>query len=128
MHVRKPAVFAVDRLPAPPGAATSGMDRREIIDAEGAWIGWVRTDAGFAGGWHHHGDRDSYIYVVKGELTMEYGIGGGESLIGRPGDVIFNPAHLVHREVTPGESVEALVIRLGTGPLNVNVDGPDSAA
>jgi hypothetical protein len=59
---------------------------------------------------------------------MEYGSSGAESLVGRAGDVIVNPARMVHREVTLGDSVEAIVIRIGTGPLNVNVDGPDEAA
>jgi len=128
MTATRPAVFRADELPVPPGPATSGMDRRQIVDTESAWIGWVRTDRGFAGGWHHHADRDSYIYVIKGELTMEYGAAGGDSLTARAGEVIVNPAHMIHREVTPGDSVEAIVIRLGTGPLNVNVDGPDSEA
>jgi hypothetical protein len=32
----------------------------------------------------------------------------------------------VHRETTgPGEGATAFLVRLGTGPQNVNVDGPD---
>jgi uncharacterized RmlC-like cupin family protein len=43
------------------------------------------------------------------------------------GDFIFNPARVVHREITaPEEPAEFFVVRVGTGPQNVNVDGPDA--
>jgi hypothetical protein len=51
------------------------MDRRLLAEDDDTWAGWVRTQPG-AGGWHHHGERDSYIYVIKGVVTIEYGPGG----------------------------------------------------
>jgi len=43
------------------------------------------------------------------------------------GDFIFNPAGMVHREITaPDEPADLFVVRVGTGPQNVNVDGPDN--
>jgi len=48
----------------PPGPPTPGMERRQLFDHLDRWVGWVRSDDGFAGGWHHHGDRDSYIYAM----------------------------------------------------------------
>jgi uncharacterized RmlC-like cupin family protein len=43
------------------------------------------------------------------------------------GDFVFNPAGMVHREITePGEPAELFVVRVGTGAQNVNVDGPDA--
>ena len=111
---------------ARPGPATPGMERRELFAHEGRWAGWVRTDAGVAGGWHHHGDHDSYIYVLRGSLTIDFGPGGGDSVRATAGDFIFNPARLVHRETTSaGSDVEAFLVRVGTGPQLVNVDGPD---
>jgi len=102
------------------------MDRRALLDDGDRWLGWVRTDPGVVGGWHHHGERDSYVYVLSGSVTIEYGRNGGLRLTGAAGDLIFNPAHLVHREITgPEQPAEALVVRVGTGPLNVNVEGPD---
>ena len=119
-------VHAADGEP-PPGPPTPGMDRRRLLEHDDRWVGWVQTDPGVAGGWHHHGARDSYVYVLRGTVTIEYGAGGTRSLTGRAGDLIFNPARMVHREVTgPGGPAEALVIRIGPGPLNVNVDGPDA--
>ena len=108
------------------GPATPGMERRQLFERGDDWAGWIRTDAGVVGGWHHHGGHDSYIFVLKGTLTIDFGPGGGESVEARAGDFIFNPAHLVHRETTsPDGDVEAFVVRVGEGPQVVNVDRPD---
>ena len=86
----------------------------------------MRTDTGLAGGWHHHGDRETYVYVLRGALTIEFGPGGRERINAGAGDVIYNPSRMVHREVTsPDGPAEAFVIRVGSGPQNVNVEGPD---
>ena len=111
-----------------PSAGTAGMERRELFAGNGSWAGWLRTDAGVAGGWHHHGDHDSYIFVLRGTLTIDYGPGGSDSVRATAGDLIFNPAGLVHRETTsPDGDAEAFLVRVGSGPQLVNVDGPDEA-
>jgi uncharacterized RmlC-like cupin family protein len=111
---------------AVPGPATPGMERRQLYAHSDRWAGWVKTDAGVAGGWHHHGGNDSYIYVLRGTLTIDYGPGGRESVMAGPGDFIFNPGGLVHRETTSRDgAVEAFLVRVGSGPQNVNVDGPE---
>jgi uncharacterized RmlC-like cupin family protein len=110
------------------GPSTPGMERRQLFERGDDWAGWIRTDAGVAGGWHHHGGHDSYIYVLRGTLTIDYGLGGTESVEASAGDFIFNPANLVHRETTsPDGEVEAFVVRVGDGPQVVNVDGPDAS-
>jgi uncharacterized RmlC-like cupin family protein len=104
------------------------MDRLAFVEHDDRWFGTVRTEPGLAGGWHHHADRDSYVFVLSGSITLEYGPGGGEALTASAGDLVFNPARLVHREITgPEGPAQALVIRIGQGPLTVNVDGPDLA-
>jgi uncharacterized RmlC-like cupin family protein len=102
------------------------MDRREIMDRGETWVGWVRTEAGLAGGWHYHGSRDSYVYVLSGSVTIDYGPGGRDSVTATQGDMIFNPAGMVHRETTTRDApAEFFVVRIGSGALNVNVEGPD---
>lgn len=124
-QMRPIVVAAGEGVPAPP---TAGMERRTLLEGPGAWAGWVRTDRGVAGGWHHHGDHDSYIYVLTGSLTIDFGPGGAESVRAGAGDFIFNPARIVHRETTgPDAEVEAFVVRVGDGPLVVNVDAPEPA-
>jgi uncharacterized RmlC-like cupin family protein len=101
------------------------MERRQLLVRDGTWAGWIRTDAGVAGGWHHHGNHDSYIYVLRGALTIDFGPDGADSVRAAAGDLIFNPANLVHRETTsPDGECEAFIVRVGDGPDVVNVDGP----
>jgi uncharacterized RmlC-like cupin family protein len=101
------------------------MDRRQLFDGDDRWIGWLRTEPELAGGWHTHGKRDSYVVVVAGTIHIDFGPGGRERVTAGPGDLVVNPAGLVHREVTDREPVEAVVIRIGPGSLTENVDGPD---
>ncbi len=126
MEPARPIVVRSGEGVPPPGPPTAGMDRRQLFEHEGCWVGWVRTEPGMSGGWHHHGDRDSYIYVLRGTMTIEYGPGGRDRVTAAPGDFIFNPARMVHREITaPDGPAEFVVVRVGSGPQNVNVDGPD---
>jgi uncharacterized RmlC-like cupin family protein len=121
VHVVHPA--AADAAPGPP---TPGMDRRQLIDEGDRWIGWVRTTPGVSGGWHYHGDRDTYVFIVSGSLTVDFGPGGRDSVTMARGDFGFVPPRTVHRETTAAaEGAEAFVVRIGSGPQNVNVDGPD---
>ena len=65
--------------------------------------------------------------MLRGDVRIEYGPGGREGVTATAGDFVYNPAHMVHREVTsPREDAELFIIRVGPGPLNVNVDGPDA--
>ena len=129
MDERRPIVIRAREVTAPPGPPTPGMDRRQLLDDGDHWIGWVRTDAGVAGGWHHHGGRDSYVYVISGSIDVEFGRGGRERVTAGPGDVVVNPRRVIHREVTgPDGPAELFVVRVGPGPLTVNVEGPDPVA
>jgi uncharacterized RmlC-like cupin family protein len=116
-------VRAEERRVAP---ATAGMQREEAFADEERWLGFVRTDPGIEGGWHHHGERDSYIYVLRGTIHIDFGPRGRDRITAHPGDFIFNPARMIHREVTGSEPGELIVVRLGPGPQVINVEGPDT--
>ena len=127
MEQGQPIVVRSHRGGPPSGPSTPGMDRRELLQQEDSWVGWVRTEAGLAGGWHHHGDHDSHIYVLRGEIRIEFGPAGRQHVTASSGDYIFNPARMVHREVTgPGDPAEVFVVRVGRGSQTVNVEGPDA--
>ena len=112
--------------PPPPGAATPGMDRRLLAEDDDRWIGWVRVEPGVASGWHHHADRDTYIFVVAGTMRIESGPGGAEAVEGTPGDFIFVPRQTIHREVVTSDGpADGFVVRIGPGPQVVNVEGPE---
>ncbi|MGH2720745.1 MAG: cupin domain-containing protein [Actinomycetota bacterium] len=107
---------------------TSGMVREEAISVEGLWGGLVRTDAGMTSGWHHHGDYNTSIYVVSGSLRMESGPAGTDVVEAQPGDFVFVPKGVIHRESNPSElESQLVVVRAGSGPPVVNVDGPPPA-
>lgn len=114
------------KRPAASGPATPGMERFEGYVADDRWIGYVTTEPGVRSGWHHHGEMDTYVYVVRGAVELESGPGGGDVARARVGDFAHIPAGTVHREGTPGdESAEAVIVRIGTGQPVFNVEGPD---
>jgi uncharacterized RmlC-like cupin family protein len=116
--VRKVAADALT-----PGHPTPGMTREQAIVLDDLWSGRVRTEAGATSGWHHHGDHDTVLYVVRGALRVETASGVVQ---GDPGDFVHVPAHTVHRESNPTtETAEVVLVRRGTGPVVVNVDGPE---
>ena len=100
---------------------------RELVAAPGATIALGRTPPGGGTGWHHHGDRDTYVYVLEGGVRVDFGPGGREHCEGQAGDLLVVPPRLVHRETNagPGESA-ALIMWVGTGDPLVRVDGPDA--
>jgi uncharacterized RmlC-like cupin family protein len=106
-------------------AQTAGIRRHELVAQPGVWIGVGATPPGVASDWHHHGDHDTYIYLLAGQGRMEFGPGGREACEAATGDLIVVPKGVVHREVNPG-TVEsaALVVRVGTGEVVVNVAAP----
>lgn len=105
--------------------ATAGMVREKALDEAGAWVGIVRTAPQRPSGWHHHGEHDTFVYVQSGAIEFEFGPGGREQVEAGPGDFVHVPAGVVHREVNPaGEEGSLILVRVGSGPPVVNVDGP----
>ena len=107
---------------------TPGMRRQLAFTAPGLWAGLVHTDGGAASGWHHHGDHQTSLYVVRGRLRIEFGAGGGDAIVADAGEFIHVPAHTVHRELNPDDDTSTAVIaRSGdAGPPTINVAGPDA--
>ena len=108
------------------GPATPGMSRREAFATDSLWAGSVSTEPGMVSGWHHHAEHDTIIYVLTGELLLEYGPGGAKSALAKPGDFAFVPRGTVHRESNPSTVPADLVaVRSGQGETLVNVAGPE---
>lgn len=104
---------------------TSGMTREAAIATDRLWAGYVRTAPAMASGWHHHGEHETAIYVLKGRVRIEFGNGGGASVDAREGDFIHVPPQAVHRESNPTDHEGiVVVVRGGTGAPTVNVEGP----
>jgi uncharacterized RmlC-like cupin family protein len=111
-----------------PAPAMSGAERRHQFEREGRWADWIRNDAGDVSDWHHHAANDTYVYVSRGSVTIEFGLGGAESVVARAGDFFTVPSQTIHRETTGHDAdLEAFIIRVGGEPEHVNVDGPEAA-
>jgi mannose-6-phosphate isomerase-like protein (cupin superfamily) len=123
----RPIVRSPGELTEPPEQQTPAIRRRQAFATEDRWVGYVRTQPGEWSGWHHHGETDTYLYVLSGGLEFEYGPGHERVSVGR-GDFVHMPQRVVHRERTaPGEPGEAILVRIGRGPAVVNVDKPPSS-
>jgi uncharacterized RmlC-like cupin family protein len=108
------------------GPATPGMVREQAFAGEDRWVGVVRTEPGVRSGWHHHGDTETYFYVLSGAMELEFGPGGRERLRVSAGDYAHVPRGLVHREGTPPDQpAEVALVRIGAGAPVVNVEGPE---
>src|SRR5262249_49554328 len=101
-------------------SATPGLEVRHRLDPDGRWVGWtgwITNEAGDVSGWHHHGANDTYVYVIRGSVTIEFGPGGAERIGARAGDFFFVPANAIHREVTgPDTDLDAFIVRVGGEP------------
>jgi quercetin dioxygenase-like cupin family protein len=109
----------------PPGQQTANLRREQAFAEEGRWIGFVRGEPGEWSGWHHHGEQDTYFYMLRGQLEFEYA-GGEPGTKMAQGDFVHLPAGVVHRERTEaGEPSQIVLVRTGPGPAVVNVDPPN---
>jgi uncharacterized RmlC-like cupin family protein len=110
------------------GATTPGLEFRRRLDPGGrllAWSGWIENEAGDMSGWHHHAANDTYVYVIRGAVTVEFGPGGADRIEARAGDFFLVPADTIHRELTGTDiDLEAFLVRVGGDPEHVAVAGP----
>ena len=106
------------------GQPTPGMTRSEAIVVDDIWSGTAVTEPGAVSGWHHHGGHDTIVYVARGAFDVETAEGVVRA---STGDFVHVPAHVIHREGnSSATSAEVVLVRRGTGPVVINVDGPDA--
>ena len=107
-----------------PGQSTPGMTRSEAIVVDDIWSGTALTEPGVVSGWHHHGDHHSIVYVARGAFDVETADGVVRATAG---DFVYIPPHVIHREGNASDTpAEVVLVRRGSGPIVVNVDGPDT--
>jgi uncharacterized RmlC-like cupin family protein len=109
-----------------PAAGYPGIVR-EVAFATGRSLqARARAEGGTATGWHHHGDREVLGYMARGRARFEFGPGGRDGTDVGEGGFFHVPAGLVHRDVDPtDEPQEFVLVFTGSGPLVVDVDGPE---
>ena len=57
------------------------MKRGQAFAHDGVWCGYAEFPGGANTGWHHHGDYATYAHITDGEMLIEFGPGGGESVV-----------------------------------------------
>jgi uncharacterized RmlC-like cupin family protein len=88
-------------------AALSGRS----VGAERLWMGETHVEPQTVSANHHHGESETAIYVRSGNPEFVFHDGVGEVRIAtEPGDYIFVPPYLPHREENPHPSTSAEIV------------------
>ncbi|MEV0388178.1 cupin domain-containing protein [Nonomuraea sp. NPDC050643] len=117
-------------MPVQPSDAAGGdfvRTRSGVLVPAGAHVAASTTS-----GNHHHGASETAIYVVSGHPAFVFlDVEGDEPVEVRvqtsPGDYIFVPPFVPHREENPDPETEAVVViaRTTQEAIVVNLDGLD---
>ncbi|MFJ6466955.1 cupin domain-containing protein [Streptomyces sp. NPDC091387] len=101
-------------------AQTGGMRRfaavsGKTVGAEKLWMGQTHVAPATSSSDHHHGESETAIHVVSGHPEFVFlDDSGGEPeevrLRTSPGDYIFVPPFVPHREENPDPTAEAVVV------------------
>jgi uncharacterized RmlC-like cupin family protein len=95
---------------------TSGMRRLEAISgktvgSEKIWMGETHVSPSTNSGDHHHGEAETAIYVVSGNPVFVFAEGEQERRVEtKPGDYVFVPPYVPHREENPSAEAPAVVV------------------
>ena len=99
---------------------TPGMRRFEAISgklsgSEHIWMGENHVAGGLRSADHHHGESETGIYVVSGHPTFVFLEDGVERQIQTsPGDYVFVPPWVPHREENRGDDEAVVVLARST--------------
>ncbi|MFC0556895.1 cupin domain-containing protein [Planotetraspora thailandica] len=124
-------------------AQTSGMHRQAAISGASVhssrlWMGQTTVAPATVSADHHHGASETAIYVVSGSPSFVFlDVEGDEPretrIDARPGDFIYVPPFVPHREENPDPDEEAVVViaRSTQEAIVVNLpalrwEGPDA--
>lgn len=95
---------------------TDGMRRLAAISgdltgSERIFMGETHVSPATASANHHHGESETAIYVVRGRPEFVFHDGTDEVRIRTgPGDYVFVPPYVPHREENPDEDDPAVVV------------------
>jgi uncharacterized RmlC-like cupin family protein len=97
-------------------AQTAGMQRFAAISgasvgSEKVWMGETHVSPSTASGNHHHGESETAIFVRNGHPEFVFHDGVQEVRIATaPGDYIFVPPYVPHREENPDPQNPAVIV------------------
>lgn len=103
-------------------AALSGRS----VGAEKLWMGETHAAPGSASDNHHHGDSETAIYVRSGNPEFVFHDGAREVRVATaPGDYVFIPPYLPHREENPDPATPAEVVIARTSQEAIVINLPE---
>ena len=116
-------------------AQTSGMRRLEAISgrtvgSRDLWMGQTHVAPATGSGNHHHGVSETGIYVVSGHPEFVFLDETSAEPVERrlrtsPGDYVYVPPWVPHREENPDPGDEAVVVIARTTQEAIVVNLPD---
>ena len=116
-------------------AQTTGMVRvaaisGKTVGSKDLWMGQTHVSAATASDNHHHGESETAIYVVRGNPVFVFYSAEHDAeqrIETKPGDYIFVPPWVPHREENPDPDNEAVVVIARTTQEAVVVNLPSLA-
>jgi len=115
-------------------AQTPGMRRYEAISgarngSRKIWMGESHVAPGMCSGDHHHGEAETGIYVVSGHPVFVFLEDDAERRIeAAPGDYVYVPPWVPHREENPSPDEEAVVVLARSTQQGIVVNLPSLRA
>ena len=115
-------------------AQTPGMRRYEAISgarngSRKIWMGESHVGPGMISADHHHGEAETGIYVVSGHPVFVFLEGDVERRVETgPGDYMYVPPYVPHREENPSPDEEAVVVLARTTQEGIVVNLPSLRA
>jgi uncharacterized RmlC-like cupin family protein len=113
-------------------AQTGGMQRSaaisgDLVGAQSLWMGRTTVAPGASSGDHHHGESETGIFVVSGHPVFVFRdptSGEVVRLETEPGDYVWVPPQVPHREENPSPDTEAVVVIARSTQEAIVVDVP----
>ena len=114
-------------------AQTGGMIRTAAISgdltgAQALWMGRTVVRPATKSGDHHHGESETGIFVVSGHPVFVFRDPVSDSVVRletEPGDYVWVPPNVPHREENPSLDTEAVVVIARSTQEAIVVNVPD---
>ena len=118
----RPGEFSEDTAQTP-GSRRLGAITKDRGIPSSMWGGLFTVPAGGQTAIHHHGKQDTIVYVLGGTALLRWGQRGQFSATARPGDFVYVPAYLPHKEINLSDETDFrwVVVRSTPQPIVVNL-------
>jgi uncharacterized RmlC-like cupin family protein len=80
----------------------------ELVGSDHLWMGMAVLEPGTVIPPHHHGDRESGVYLVAGRLRLRWGPRLESTAELAVGDLAFLPPYMPHEEMNPDPDESAV--------------------